>query len=279
MPRFLRPKQSTEHRVAAFALYRALLSRCSSTPLPDDDRTSLRNAIRNKFRKNRKVESPYQLGLSFKAGYEVLDHMDASVTGDAASQSLLQRMISRIPPALKRKPQPRRISTPEPPKERLATLPPERAVLNVRPYAKTSGPRHVPILASANGVPFLRFTKPQPPALSRILRQRLQRKIDLFDMKVLLANWWLPLCKQEDMWDTLINAQLKEPADNTRWADAVRLAEQENMEAHHKDLQKDIDVTKKMQKIIDKEMELALAEGQTIIRGRKRRPLSITKPP
>lgn len=98
-------------------------------------------------------------------------------------------------------------------------------------------------------------------------------------MKVLLANWWLPLCKQEDMWDTLINAQLKEPADNTRWTDAVRLAEQENMEAHHKDLQKDIDVTKKMQKIIDKEMELALAEGQTIIRGRKRRPLSITKPP
>jgi hypothetical protein len=53
------------------ALYRALLSGCSFGPLPDDSRGLLRNAIRNKFRKNRKITSPYQLGLSFKAGYEV----------------------------------------------------------------------------------------------------------------------------------------------------------------------------------------------------------------
>lgn len=31
----------------------------------------MRNAIRNKFRKNRKIQSPYQLGLVFRAGYEV----------------------------------------------------------------------------------------------------------------------------------------------------------------------------------------------------------------
>lgn len=88
MPRFLTPKKSTEHRVAgasplhthpfhsltpspAIALYRALLSGCSSAALPDDDRTALRNAIRNKFRQNRKLQSAYQLGLSFKLGYEV----------------------------------------------------------------------------------------------------------------------------------------------------------------------------------------------------------------
>lgn len=87
MPRFLQPKKSTEHRVAgpliaytrasltdsfpAIALYRALLSGCSSATLSDNDRTSLRNAIRNKFRQNRKIQSPYQLGLSFKLGYEV----------------------------------------------------------------------------------------------------------------------------------------------------------------------------------------------------------------
>lgn len=55
---------------SAIALYRALLSGCSSAALPDDDRTSLRNAIQNKFRQNRKIQSPYQLGLSFKLGYE-----------------------------------------------------------------------------------------------------------------------------------------------------------------------------------------------------------------
>ncbi len=56
---------------SAIALYRALLTGCSSAALPDDDRTSLSNAIRNKFRQNRKLQSPYQLGLSFKLGYEV----------------------------------------------------------------------------------------------------------------------------------------------------------------------------------------------------------------
>ena len=89
MPRFLQPKNSTQHRVAgpsikriflkisrltvgsAIALYRALLSGCSSVALPDNERTSLRNAIQNKFRQNRKLQSPYQLGLSFKLGYEV----------------------------------------------------------------------------------------------------------------------------------------------------------------------------------------------------------------
>jgi hypothetical protein len=39
--------------------------------LPHDAQTSLRNAIRSKFRKNRKLSGPYDLGLSFKAGYEV----------------------------------------------------------------------------------------------------------------------------------------------------------------------------------------------------------------
>ncbi|KAI8936533.1 hypothetical protein NX059_006937 [Plenodomus lindquistii] len=280
MPRFLQPKKSTQHRVAAIALYRALLSRCSSAPLPDDDRTSLGNAIRNKFRKNRKIESPYQLGLSFKAGYEVLDHLDAAATGDAAHVGFLQRMISSIPPALKRTPQPwYGYPTPEPSKERLASLPPERAVLNVRPYAKTSGPRHVPVLAStANGLPFLRLTKPQPPALSRIIRQRLQRKTDLFDKKVLLTNWWLPLCKQEDVWDTLINSQLQTFEDGTKWTEAVSMAIRENDEAHRRDLERDKEMTRKFQRIVDLETELALKEGQTIIRGRKKKPLRVIKP-
>jgi hypothetical protein len=211
---------------------------------------------------------------------QTLDHLDASVTGDTASTSTLTRLVSQLPRALIRAPPSRElgeISSREP-KERLACLPPERAVLNVRPYAKTSGPRRVPILASANGVPFLRLTKPQPPALSRVLRQRLQRKIDVFDTKVLLNNWWLPMCKQEDEWDVLMNAQLKTREDNVKWADAIELSERENQEAYEKDLLKDRDITKKMQKIVDLETKLALQEGQTIVRGRKRSPIQVIKP-
>ncbi|EUC50174.1 hypothetical protein COCMIDRAFT_82785 [Bipolaris oryzae ATCC 44560] len=280
MPRFLEPKKSTQHRVAAIALYRALLLRCSSAPLPDDDRVSLRNAVRNKFRRNRKIQSPYQLGLSFKAGYETLDHLDASTAGDAASTSILTRMVAQLPRALIRAPPVRRTEdeSSKEPKERLACLPPEKAVLNVRPYAKTSGPRHVPIMSSANGIPFLRLTKPQPPALSRVLRQRLQRKIQLFDTKVLLSNWWLPMCQQEDEWDTLINAQLETREDGVKWTDAIRQSERGNQEAHAKEMRKDREITKKMQNIVDLETKMALEEGQTIVRGGRRRPIQVIKP-
>ena len=192
----------------------------------------------------------------------------------------MTRLVSQLPRGLTRTP-PVKLAgkvPSEPPPERLACLPPEKAVLNVRPYATTSGLRHVPILASANGVPFLRLTKPQPPALSRILRQRLQRKQELFDIKIILSNWWLPMCKDEDVWDELINARLKKREDTVRWTDAIRLSERENYEAYERDQQKDRDITKKMQRIVDEETKLALEEGQTIVRGRRRRPIRVIKP-
>ena len=211
---------------------------------------------------------------------QTLDRLDASAAGDDTSKKSLVQLVRQLPHALIRAPpiRPRRQAPSEPPKERLACLPPERAVLNVRPFAKTSGPRHVPILASANGVPFLRLTKPQPPALSRMLRQRLQRKIDLFDSKVLLGNWWLPVCRQEDDWDDLLKGQLGNDEDSVKWTDAVRQAETENHWAYERDLRKDRDMMRDMQAIVDKEMELALKEGQTIIRGRKRRPILVIRP-
>ncbi|KAF2832960.1 hypothetical protein CC86DRAFT_389366 [Ophiobolus disseminans] len=256
MPRFLQPNKSTQHRLAAIALYRALLSRCSSAALPDDDCVSLFNAIRNKFRRNRNLHSP--------AG-------------------VLARLVSQLPRGLTR---PHRVRVfpqePSEAKERLASLPPHRAVLNVRPYAKTSGPRHVPVIASANGIPFLRLTKPQPPALSRMLRQRLAKKIRVFDTKIMLGNWWLPMSKREDEWDAIVNMQTGSKVnghdDGVRWVDAVRLSERENQEAYERDQTKERMVTRKMQKIVDLETELALKEGRTITRGRNRRPISVLKP-
>ena len=186
----------------------------------------------------------------------------------------MPRGLTRAPPIRRYE----KTTLPDPPKEWLACLPPERAVLNVRPYTKTSGPRRVPILASANGVPFLRLTKPQPPALSRVIQQRLRRKNELFDTRVLLENWWLPICQQEDVWDVLITAQLREREDTEKWATAIRDSLRANQEAHQADIRKDIMMTKKMQKIVDMETELALKEGQTIVRGRKRHPLRVIKP-
>lgn len=157
-------------------------------------------------------------------------------------------------------------------------LPPEKAVLNVRPYAEVSGHRKVPIIASANGIPFLRLTKPQPPALSRVLRQKLERRITRFHKKVELTNYWLPIASHEDEWDVLMAAQLRHREDRAMWTDAIHEADRQNQALYDEDIAKDKEIIGKMQRIVDKETKLALKEGQTIVRGRRKRPIRIVKP-
>ncbi|KAF1972857.1 hypothetical protein BU23DRAFT_466445 [Bimuria novae-zelandiae CBS 107.79] len=285
MPVYLPPKTHTKHRVAAIALYRALLSRCTSASfLQDEERTSLHNAIRNKFRQNRKIQSPRQLGLVFRAGYEVLDHLDASASSDPKSISFLKTLIPTLPRGITRAPPQRR---PQPPpqdtstKHPLAVLPPEKAVLNVRPYAKTSGPRHVPILASANGVPFLRLKKPQPESLSRVIRQKLDRRIKSFADKIMYANYWVPLARYEDEWDRILAERfgIVEArngyvwAQEDKWLHEIKVAEMAAQEDFERLNATDRWITKRMVELIDKETELAMQEGQKIVRGRKGRPI------
>jgi hypothetical protein len=97
-------------------------------------------------------------------------------------------------------------------------------------------------------------------------------------MKIMLSNWWLPMCIQEDEWDENIKALLMKREDTVKWTDAIRLSERENQEAYEKDLQRDRYLTKTMQRIVDEETKLALEEGQTIVRGRRRRPIRVTIP-
>ncbi|KAG9205857.1 hypothetical protein G6514_006131 [Epicoccum nigrum] len=291
MPRFLTPKKSTEHRVAAIALYRALLSGCSSAALPDDDRTALRNAIRNKFRQNRKLQSPYQLGLSFQLGYETVDKLDTTTSSSAAATAPLSRLIATLPQGLTRAPPaPRPAPRPPPPphpsgKHPLATLPPSRAVLAVRPYAHVTGQRRVPVLASANGIPFLRLTKPQPASLSRVLRQKLARRMATFHARIELQNYWLPLAQQEDEWDALVAAEatgdrerVSGTADEGCWVDVVLKAREENVDLYEEWSRRDRGIVRRMQGIVDREAELVLKEGRSIVRGRAKAPVRVIKP-
>jgi len=86
------------------------------------------------------------------------------------------------------------------------------------------------------------------------------------------------MCQQEDEWDMLMTAQLPEQEDSVKWTDAIRLSERENQDAHERDTRKDRQITRKMQRIVDMEQKLALQEGQTIVRGRKRNPIRVIKP-
>lgn len=86
------------------------------------------------------------------------------------------------------------------------------------------------------------------------------------------------MCQQEDEWDMLMKEQLTEQDDNVKWTDAIRLSERENQDAHERDTRKDRQITRKMQRIVDTEKKLALQEGQTIVRGRRRDPIRVIKP-
>lgn len=237
--------------------------------------------------------------MSFKLGYEVrcetrpadliadhtqtVDKLDSSTATDTVGTSTLSRLIAALPRGLTNAPPTRRPPPPPPPphpsgKHPLAALPPEKAVLNARPYARISGARKVPILASANGIPFLRLTKPQPAALSRVLRQKLARRNLRFHDKIELGNYWLPLAKQEDEWDALLTEQLMQKEDNIEWAKAVSDAERQLGAQHAEWMANDKEITRKMQRIVDIETELALKEGQAIVRGRRKAPIRVLRP-
>lgn len=108
------PHKSSVHRLAAIALYRALLSQITAAApnlpaLPttsppsqhpaycppsqrttkqstDDTAFCLRNIVRNRFRTTRHLTSERQLAVYFAAGYEALDHLD-SIVAEAAARS------------------------------------------------------------------------------------------------------------------------------------------------------------------------------------------------
>lgn len=82
------------------------------------------------------------------------------------------------------------------------------------PLERISGPRRVPMLASATGFPFLRYKSgAQSPKLSRVLRQLLKREQHRWTT-IRHLEWSADVAKFEDHWD---RAERKEPS----WADAM----------------------------------------------------------
>jgi hypothetical protein len=90
------------------------------------------------------------------------------------------------------------------------------------------------------------------------------------------------MAQHEDAWDALVNMYAGRRIDghegNVKWVDAVRLSMKENYRAYEEDQAKEREVTRKMQRIVDLETELALTEGQTIVRGRRKRPIRVIRP-
>lgn len=210
---------------------------------------------------------------------QTLDHLDAASTGDTSSLNFLESYIATLPSGLKRPPP---IYPPPPPKSLdrpkhpLDCLPLERSLLKTRPYANPplAGPRRVPILASTQGIPFLRITKPQPPSLSRIIRARLQQNNKGFEDRVLLENYHAPLARQEDEWDEILlrdhGVTEGGKQDQVKWMDALEVAMGINRSLWDRAWLKRKEVAAQMLAIVDREMELARQEGTEVMRGRKK---------
>ena len=155
-------------------------------------------------------------------------------------------------------------------------------MLNVRPRVQLppGKKRRVPILSATGGIPFLRLTRPQPPSLSRMLRQKLARREDLFLRRVEFKYYWTPIAKQEDEWDALLRDEcgFRDERGEGSWMQAVNDTIEVTWEAMSREYEQAREKGRQMLEIVDRETALALQEGQTVFRGRRRRPLWVLKP-
>ncbi|KAK5130224.1 hypothetical protein LTR08_002309 [Meristemomyces frigidus] len=208
-------RTSTPHRLAALALFRALLAQTRALqPLGPQAQHALQNIIRTRFKQARHEQSAARLQREFEAGYAALDHVDAAVAGCEERLSFIAALVARAPQGVKQTPPtvlPKHLEI-EAQKRRAADA---RSVnraaqgaprdLFSRPFPLHSlaGKRRVPVLYSAQKIPVLRLAKPQPQALSGYLAHRLRVRQKRHDVRHRLESE-VELARAEDVWCGLV---------------------------------------------------------------------------
>ncbi|KAI9819745.1 MAG: hypothetical protein M1826_001098 [Phylliscum demangeonii] len=285
MKKYIPPKRLGEHRVAAIALYRALLGEWAATWLPLERQWALRRVVRNTFRKNKNVQSTPSLKQGFQAGYEALDVLRAAASGDHASQSRILELMGKLAPPKAFRPavqispkvahtSPSAASSSSPStvakvKHRHRILVPWPGATPVldRPYLKISGRRQVPKLVAASGFPFLRLKKPQSPYLTRVITQKIKQKNKRHVALMNLEGVVLSEAQMEDCWESQL-LQNPDYADQVRrsgghlsveprWTAAVEVGIGHLNNVLATDEMKRLEMAKKMLAIVDAEQALA----------------------
>ncbi|KAF2150158.1 hypothetical protein K461DRAFT_323611 [Myriangium duriaei CBS 260.36] len=250
MPRFLVPRKHGPHRIAAIALYRALLRQTYAACdgplafLSHEQQIDLVLLIRHRFRHNIHLQSRRLLAQVFNHGWDALDALDGAVSSSTSpelrahnksriiahlSQSNTASLLSRLrtdfssPP--RRHPDPRAPIFPAPDAAlKRRPLPFE----NLRPRVPGTIPRrHVPVLINANKFPMLRFGKPQPQALGGYIdsltaqRGRRWTRVEEYEQHMKLGS-------REDEWDGLVGQGKEKDAS---WVTAGKMSLAEVMGA------------------------------------------------
>ncbi|KAK3291341.1 uncharacterized protein B0H64DRAFT_446570 [Chaetomium fimeti] len=234
MPSLFVPARSSRHRIACFALYRSLLRQGLRVPLPDELSTAsplgpanpIQTLIRNAFHRNKRDTSPRLVVSALKNGYRYLTLLsraaDATSPEHASALTFLRENQARVvdvkakaadaaakristAPIADRTPLLKRVSADgEPPVYEPAAPP--------RPLeAFKTGVRKPPTLAAASGVPFLRFWKPQPRFLERVVRQKSQRRAKrIARILEMQGGEEMDSVVEEDQWEMLVAKMLAE---------------------------------------------------------------------
>lgn len=147
------------------------------------------------------------------------------------------------------------------PKRHVAPYPGATCTL-ARPFLELSGRRHVPVLVNANRVAFLRLKKPQPPFLSRIIRDTVETRERRIAEAARLASE-IPIAEDEGDWDEIlykhVGLDYGDPKE-TPWECEVKRAFEKNHKLQVEAVKKRADVSAKMYAIMEQEKALAEEE-------------------
>ncbi|KAF4959979.1 hypothetical protein FGADI_1253 [Fusarium gaditjirri] len=220
--------RSSQHRVAALALYRALLKTASNVPLPHHlhpggRRHPLTIVVRERFAKNKPLTSFRLLYDSMAAGYKFLTLLTKGRNTKSSEHSEILRFLrkrnstanlSRLKSPSYKKP-PRSKQRLNPPIFTKVSAPdePVKYEPTIRPLPKTAfvGERKVPVTGNtAECLSFVRIKKPQPRVFSRAVG----RKTAIFrrSVETLLgvSKNDIPTARIDDRWDAMMDKLLCE---------------------------------------------------------------------
>ncbi|KAI0864113.1 hypothetical protein F4860DRAFT_31434 [Xylaria cubensis] len=240
------PARNSRHRTACLALYRALLRLAPQVSLPDNLATGwgagknpITIHIRRAFRRNVADTSPRIVYPALSAGYRMLSVLhDAATTPNSEHHASIttflesrlaerqRSLANRPPPPTGPKPgAPRPGTLPllvrvSPPPSETNPHPAPRYVTPHRPRPQSelggTGRRKIPRLDLASDFPFLRLTKPEPALLSRVLRQKIAKRIGRMEVLLDLKEEGIPAAELEDDWDNEMAQLLREEEKRTR---------------------------------------------------------------
>ncbi|KAI1260654.1 hypothetical protein F5Y18DRAFT_248461 [Xylariaceae sp. FL1019] len=233
-PRFVLPSQSSRHRTACLALYRALLRIAPQISLPDDlangwaGKDPIAIHIARAFKRNVKDSSPRLIYPALQAGYRMLAVLKDAAESDSSPQHaqirefLQARLVERhrshaaaakraaLPPRPDKStaPKPGTIPllvnvTPEPtdenPKPKIVYDTPNRPLR--KGQLGGTGKRKVPHMDTMGEFPFMRFTKPQPRIIHRVLFDKNKKRFKRMSMRQEFTEGTRDDMVLEDEWE------------------------------------------------------------------------------